>query len=156
MLVGIIHAGLSPVMVVAGVRPSLALVAVVLMTCVVGFEAGILWAFVAGVVANLMIPEPLGSIPLALLVVAAVAGGTQRIVGRLVWVAPVVAAFTASIAADLVTLTVSRLVGEPLSAGVPFELILPAAVLNAAIAGLLIVPARLIATRAGLIEPATW
>jgi rod shape-determining protein MreD len=156
VLVGIIHAGLSPVMVVAGVRPSLALVAVVLMTCVVGFEAGILWAFVAGVVANLMIPEPLGSIPLALLVVAAVAGATQRVIGRLVWVAPVVAAFAASIAADLVTLTVSRLVGEPLAAGVPFELVLPAAVLNAAIAGLLIVPARLIATRTGLIEPVTW
>jgi rod shape-determining protein MreD len=156
VLVGIIHAGLSPVMVVAGVRPSLALVAVVLMTCVVGFEAGILWAFVAGVVANLMIPEPLGSIPLALLVVAAVAGATQRVIGRLVWVAPVVAAFAASIAADLVTLTVSRLVGEPLAAGAPFELVLPAAVLNAAIAGLLIVPARLIATRTGLIEPVTW
>jgi rod shape-determining protein MreD len=156
VLAGIVHAGLSPVMVVAGVRPNLALVAVVLVTCVVSFEAGVLWAFIAGVVANLMIPEPLGSIPLALLAVAAVAGGTQRTIGRLVWVAPVVAAFLASVAADVVALTVARLVGEPLTSGVPFELILPAAALNAALAGVLIYPVRLIATRIGLLEPAPW
>ncbi len=156
MLAGILHAGLAPTLVVAGVHPNLALAAVVVVTCVFGFEAGILWAFVAGVVANLMIPEPLGSIPLALLVVAAVAGGSQRLIGRLVWVAPVLAGFVASVAADLVTLTVGRLVGESLGGGLPFELILPAAALNAAIVGVLLYPARLIATRIGLLEPATW
>ena len=156
VLIGIVHAGLAPVVVIAGVRPNLALAAVVLVTCVYGFEAGILWAFVAGVVANLMIPEPLGSIPLALLAVAAVTGGTQRLIGRLVWVAPVVAAFAASVTADLVALTVARLVGDPLTGGVPLDLILPAAALNAAIVGVLLYPARLIATRIGLLEPATW
>jgi hypothetical protein len=47
-------------------------------------------------------------------------------------------------------------VGDPLTGGVPLDLILPAAALNAAIVGVLLYPARLIATRIGLLEPASW
>lgn len=156
VLVGILHAGLSPVLIVGGVHPNFALVAVVLVTCVLGFDAGILWAFVAGMIANVMIPEPLGSIPLALLVAAVVAAGVQRVIGRLVWVAPVVAGALTSIAADLVALGVMQLVGDSAAGGLPVALILPAAALNAALVGILLFPARLIATRAGLLEPAPW
>lgn len=140
----------------AGVKPNLLLVGVVLVTCAAGFEAGILWAFVGGVVANLLIPEPLGSIPFAMLVVAAFVGGGARLLGRLVWVYPVLAAFGGSILADVVSLTVSRLVGSPLSSAIPFELILPAAALNAAICGLLLYPVRLLALRYWLDEKPAW
>ncbi len=143
-------------LIVGGVHPNFALVAVVLVTCVLGFDAGILWAFVAGMIANVMIPEPLGSIPLALLMAAVVAAGAQRLIGRLVWVAPVVAGALASIAADLVALGVMQLVGDSAAGGIPVALILPAAALNAALVGILLFPARLIATRAGLLEPAPW
>jgi len=156
VLVGILHAGLAPVVVVAGVKPDLLLVAVVLVTCTFGFEAGILWAFVGGLVANLLIPEPLGSIPLAQLIVAALVAGGAGILGRLVWVYPVLAAFVGSIVADIVLLSVSRLVGAPLTTGLPFELILPAAVLNAAICGFLLYPTRMLAARFWVDEKATW
>jgi hypothetical protein len=53
-------------------------------------------------------------------------------------------------------LGVYRLVATPLQVGVPFDLILPAAVLNAAIAGLLIYPARLAALRLRPEEKAAW
>lgn len=156
VLAGIIHAGLAPTIVVAGVKPNLLLVAVVLVTCVLGFEAGILWAFVAGLVANLLIPEPLGSIPLSMLVVAAFVSGGGRVLGRLVWVYPVVAAFAGSILVDVVSLSVSRLVGSPLSNGIPVDLMLPAAALNAAICGLLLYPVRMLALRYWLDESPAW
>jgi rod shape-determining protein MreD len=142
--------------VVAGVKPNLLVVAVVLVTCVLGFEAGILWAFIGGVVANLIIPEPLGSIPLAMLLVAVFVAGGSRLLGRLVWVYPVLAAFAGSIAADLVSLAVARMVGSPVSQGVPVDLILPAAALNAAIAGLLLYPVRVLAIRYWLDEKPAW
>lgn len=142
--------------VIAGVKPDLLLVAVVLVTCTFGFEAGILWAFVGGAAANLLIPEPLGSIPLAQLIVAAMVAGAGGLLGRLVWVYPVLAAFVGSIVADSVLLSIDRLVGAPLTTGIPFELILPAAVLNAAICGFLLYPTRMLAARFWVDEKAAW
>jgi len=67
------------------------LVAVVLVTAMRGFGAGVIWAFVAGVSANLLVREPLGSIPLGLLLVAAAVAGGERLFGRLTWAYPVAA-----------------------------------------------------------------
>ncbi len=156
ILTGIVHAGLTPVIQVAGVYPNLALVAAVLVTAVFGFTQGTVWAFAAGLTANLLTSAPLGSLPLVLLLVAALVTGGDRLLGRMVWVYPVVAAFAASLGADAATLAVGRLVGDPV-AGDAFGLMLPAAVLNAALAGLLLAPTRLLAGRLGLLEEhAAW
>jgi hypothetical protein len=69
---------------------------------------------------------------------------------------PVLAAFAASVLADVVTLGLSRLVGAPLSEGLPLDLILPAAALNAAICGLLLYPVRAFALRYVLEEKPAW
>ena len=42
-----------------------------LVTALLGFGPGILWAFVAGLTANLLVEDPLGTLPLALLLVMA-------------------------------------------------------------------------------------
>ena len=156
VLVGIAHAGLAPVIEVAGVRPNLVLVAVVLVTATSGFGTGVIWAFVAGLTANLLVLEPLGSLPLALLLVSVLVAGIERLIGRLVWIYPVLAAFLGSIVADAVSLGVFRLVDEPLDVGLPIQLILPAAVLNAAILGIFLYPARALVGRLGTEEKAAW
>jgi len=157
ILVGIAHAGLAPAVVVGGVKPNLVLVAVVLVTTNFGFSVGITWAFLAGLVANLLIPEPLGSIPLALLVVAAIVSGGGRVLGRLVWAYPILAAFVGSIVADLVSLAALSLVGgSSLGTTVPLQLIVPASVLNAATTGLLLIPMRLVLLRYRPDEKPAW
>lgn len=142
--------------VVAGVKPDLVLVGVVLVTCLFGFLPGIVWAFVAGLVANLLVPEPLGGIPLTMLAVAALTAGGLRIFGRLPWVYPILAAIAGSVLADVLGLAIFQLVAEPVQAGLPMELILPAAVLNAALVGVLLVPARVVAQRYAPEEAAAW
>ncbi len=141
---------------VGGVHPNLVLVAVVLVTCIAGFMQGITWAFVAGLTANLLVGEPLGAIPLAMLIVAALVAGGARAFGRLVWIYPIAAAFVGSIVADLVTLGVAALVGEASLGEIPVDLILAAAVLNAALTALLLVPARLMARRWSPEEAPAW
>lgn len=141
---------------IGGVKPNLVLVAVVLVTTSFGFEAGITWAFVAGLIANLLIPEPLGSVPLALLAVAVIVGGGARVLGRLTWVYPIVAAFIGSIVADLVSQGALSLVGGSLRSGIPVDLLVSAAVLNAAIAGILLVPTRMLLHRFGPEERPAW
>jgi cell shape-determining protein MreD len=156
IIVGIVHASLAPVLVIGGAKPNIALVAVVLVTCLGGFMPGITWAFVTGLTVNLLVGAPLGSVPLALLVVAAMVAGGQRIVGRTLWVYPIVATFLGSIVADAIGLLLAQLVSDAPLGTVPTDLILAAAVLNTAMAAILLVPARAIAARAGPDEAAAW
>ena len=153
---GILHAGLAPEIEIAGVRPNLILVAVVLVTALLGFSAGIGWAFIGGLTANLLTVDPLGSVPLILLVVSAFVTGTGRVAGRLTWVFPILATFVASVIYDVLSLGLAVLLGQPLRVGIPFELVVPAAFLNAAIAGLLVYPARGIAHRFAPEEKPAW
>jgi rod shape-determining protein MreD len=154
-VVGIAHAGLAPEIEVAGVRPNLMLVAVVLVTALAGFGPGVVWAFAGGVTANLISTAPIGSIPLSLLLVAALVAGGNGVLGRLIWLYPILAGFVGSILADLVIIGVFRLLGDVVPA-IPVNLILPAAVLNAAIVGLLLYPARLAARRVMPEERPAW
>lgn len=141
---------------VGGVKPNLVLVAVVLVTTSFGFEMGIAWAFIAGLVANVLIPEPLGSLPLALLVVAVIVGAGARALGRLVWIYPVLAAFVGSVVGDLVSLAALSFVAGSVRMTVPLQLIVPAAVLNAALTGLLLVPMRALSHRIGPEHRPAW
>ena len=50
-----------------------------------------MWAFTAGLTANLLVGDPLGSIPLAMLLVAILVAGGARLLGRVGWIYPIVA-----------------------------------------------------------------
>jgi len=138
------------------VKPNLVLVAVVLVTYLAGFLPGITWAFVAGLTANLLVGDPLGSIPLAMLVVAVIVAGGSRMMGRLVWVYPVAATFVGSLVADLVGLGVAQLVGGVVVADLPIDLLLGAATLNAAVAALVMLPTRILVGRYAPDEAGAW
>lgn len=153
---GIVHAAISPVIVIADVKPNLVLVAVVLVTCLGGFGPGIVFAFVAGLTANLLVSDPLGSIPLALLIVAALTAGGARILGQAVWVYPLLAVAVGSVVADFVVLGLGQLVGDARVDALPTEIILAAAAVNAVVGAVLLVPARLVAARYATDEAAAW
>lgn len=150
------HAALAPIIVVGEVKPNLILVAVVLVTAAFGFSHGILWAFIGGTMANLLVPQPLGTIPLVLLLVAALVAGGGRLIGRLSLPYPVAAALGASLVADALTLSILGLVAEPVASGLPLDLMLPAAVLNAALVAVLVLPVRALALRVLPDEAAAW
>jgi rod shape-determining protein MreD len=156
VVLGIVHAALAPVIVVGGVKPNFVLIGVVLVTALGGFLPGVTWAFVAGLTANLLVGDPLGSMPLALLMVATLVAGGGRLFGRLIWIYPILAALVGSIVYDVITLAINQLVSDAGSAGLPFDLMLAAAVLNAGITALLLYPARLIAMRWVPDEVAAW
>jgi rod shape-determining protein MreD len=156
VVVGIVHAGLAPVVVVGGVKPNFVLVAIVLVTCLAGLFPGITWAFVAGLTANLLVGEPLGSVPLVLLLVAAAVAGGGRVLGGLVWIYPVAAAFVGSILADIGSLLVSQMVTDAVATTPPFDILLRAAILNAVIVAVLLYPARALAQRYAPEEATAW
>lgn len=145
--VGVLHAGLAPVLVVADVKPNLALVAAVLVAASAGFLPGVTWAFAAGLTANLLSSEPLGSVPLTLLAAAALAAAAAPRFAPLALVYPVLAVFVGSIVADVSMLLIHQLLGGGEWPGIPLEIVITAAVVNAGLAAMLIVPARLLLRR---------
>jgi rod shape-determining protein MreD len=142
--------------VVGGVKPDLLLVAVVLVTCRFGMLAGATWAFIGGLTANLLVTQPLGIIPLSLLIVAAAVAGGNRLFGGLVWLYPILAALLGSALSDTVRILVAGLVDDPGAVMLPAELIAPAAVLNAAIVALLLYPVRTLTDRYAPEERPAW
>ncbi len=116
--------------------------AVVLVTALLGFGQGIVWAFVGGLTANLLLLDPLGTLPLTLLLVSAMVAGGSRLLGRLVWVYPMLAAFAGSVLADLLKLGHLPPGRRPAGRRPAAATVIPAAFLNAAILALILYPAR--------------
>jgi len=156
VLIGILHAAVAPVLVIGDVHPNLVLVAVVLVTVMSGFGPGVAWAFVGGLTANLLIRDPLGSLPLALLVVAAAVTGGERLFGRLSWGYPLASVAIGSVVVDAITLGILQMVDLPLAGGFPIQRVIAAALLNTAIAAIVLLPTRVILTRAGGARTGAW
>jgi rod shape-determining protein MreD len=146
----------APVLVIGDVHPNLVLVAVVLVTVLNGFGPGVAWAFVGGLTANLLTREPLGSLPLALLLVAAAVAGGERLFGRLSWGYPLASVAIGSIFLDTISLGILQMVDLPLAGGFPVERVVAAALLNTAIAAIVLLPTRLLLSRAGAAETGAW
>ncbi|MEO8638573.1 MAG: hypothetical protein ABI458_01505 [Chloroflexota bacterium] len=156
VLIGILHAAVAPILVIGDVHPNLVLVAVVLVTVLNGFGPGVAWAFVGGLTANLMVRQPLGSLPLALLVVAAAVAGGERLFGRLSWGYPLASVLIGSVVVDLISLGILQMVEVPLAGGFPLPRVMGAALLNTAIAAIVLIPTRMLLSRAGAAETGAW
>lgn len=156
VLIGILHAAVAPIVVVGDVHPNLMVVAVVLVTVLNGFGPGVAWAFIGGLTANLLVRDPLGSLPLELLVVTALVAGGERLFGRLTWAYPIAAVALGSILVETMSLVILQLVDEPFRGGLPAGRIVAAALLNTAIAAIVILPTRVLLARAAGGEKAAW
>ena len=150
------HAAIAPVIVIGDVKPNLVLVGVVLVAAYGGFLPGATVAFLAGLTANLLVSEPLGSIPFSLLLVAALVAAGARLMGRMSWLYPPIAALAGSLLFDAVTIGLGGLVTDAAVTGLPVDVMLRAAFLNAAVCAVLLLPARALATRFVVDEAPAW
>jgi hypothetical protein len=140
-------------------RPNLILAAVVAVTALFGLGAGATWAFVGGLTANLLTTDPLGVIPLGLLLVAGVVALLGRPLGR----RPVVLAFVGGLAGsavlDLADVSVMALQGGSApGTGIAslILLVLPTAIANGILAAAIFLGARAATGRIRSEMPAAW
>jgi rod shape-determining protein MreD len=71
---------IAPYLQIGGVQPDLVLVLAVIWTVVVGFEGGLVWAFLGGLLIDVLAPRPFGSTAFSLLLSV----GGAAVFGRLV------------------------------------------------------------------------
>ena len=150
-IIGVIHAGLAPVLAVGDLRPNLILVCVVAVTVLMGLGAGAIWAFVGGLTVNLLTTDPLGSVPLGLLLTAGLVAGLGGLIGTRGVALAVLGGALGSLVVDVVGLGVLVLVGgAPVAQpGTLARLLLPTAALNGLLAALVFVSARAALARFG-------
>ncbi|MHB8458716.1 MAG: rod shape-determining protein MreD [Candidatus Limnocylindrales bacterium] len=124
---------IAPYLRIGGAQPDLVLVFAVIWTIVVGFEGGLTWAFVGGLLIDLLAPRPLGSTAFALLLtVGAVAlGGRVATRGR--YVRPVIAVLFGSLMYTSLYLLITRALRGPIPLGEGLAAIVPTALFDAAI-----------------------
>ncbi|MGH2462723.1 MAG: hypothetical protein ACRDFZ_03745 [Candidatus Limnocylindria bacterium] len=125
-------------------RPNLILVGVVAVTLLMGLGAGAIWAFIGGLTVNLLTTDPLGSVPLGLLLTAGLVAGIGGLFGSHGAVLALIGGLLGSLVADVVGLVVLVIVGgAPIAQpGTLAGLLVPTAMLNGILAGLAFVAAR--------------
>ena len=154
--VGVLHAGLAPVLAAPDVRPNIALVAVVLVTWWSGAQTGAVWAFVTGLTVSVSSAQPFGSIPLSLLAAAALVASARPLAGTLGGLYPVAAVVLGSIVADASLLAIDRVVGGGPAGALPIGVVATGAGLNGALASAAVLGAWLVRRdRAGPVTPWT-
>jgi rod shape-determining protein MreD len=83
VLAALLEASVLPELTVAGAKPDLVLVMAIVAALMVGVEEGLVWAFVGGLMLDLILPDrPLGATILSLLVVTGLAIAATRVAGQ--------------------------------------------------------------------------
>jgi rod shape-determining protein MreD len=105
---------IAPYLQVGGVQPDLVLVLAAIWTIVVGFEGGLIWAFLGGLLIDLLAPRPLGSTAFALLLSVGAAAAYARFVIRGRYLRPIVGVFIVSLVNAVVFTIVNRALRGPM------------------------------------------
>lgn len=142
---------------VGGVKPDLVYSLGIAAAMVLGFGEGMVWAFVGGLMLDMLLPErPIGSTSLALLIVFGVALLVARATHppRLSIIA--LTTFLLSFMYQALSLILLALTAGVAISGVPFFSFLAIAILDAAIAVIAAAIMRALVLRFGPAERADW
>jgi rod shape-determining protein MreD len=124
----------APYLRIGGGQPDLLLVLAVIWTVVVGFEGGLTWAFVGGILTDLLAPRPLGSTAFVALVVVGVVAIYARLVVRGRYLRPIAAVFGFSLMFGVMYTFLDRALRGPIPMDDAIASWVPGAILNTLIA----------------------
>jgi len=127
----------GPYLRVGTAQPHLVLVVGIVVTLGMGLEAGLVWAFVGGLVIDVLAQRPLGSTAFALLLCLGVAAVLGRLFIRLRPVAPILAALLLSPVYSMILLITFDALRTPIPVADPVAVLLPGVVFDVVLATLI-------------------
>ncbi len=128
---------IAPLIQIGGAQPDFVLIAAVIWTVVAGIEGGLVWAFIGGLMIDLLAPRPLGSTAFTLLICVGGAAMLGRLMVQFRYLAPIVGVLLFSVVNALLFLVVYGALRGPIPASDPLGAVVPAALYDAAIAALI-------------------
>lgn len=125
-----------PYLRIGGVQPDLVLVLAVAWTLVAGLEGGLVWAFVGGLMLDVLAARPLGSTPFVLLVCVGLAAVAARFLEPARLAGPAIATFVLSLIGAVLFMVTYSAVRGPVPIGDLPGTILPRAFYDALLGAL--------------------
>jgi rod shape-determining protein MreD len=127
----------GPYLRIATAQPHLVLVLGIIVTAGVGLEAGLVWAFVGGLIIDVLAQRPLGSTAFALLLCVGVAAILGRLFFRLRPVAPILATLLLSLPYSMILFVTFNALRTPIPVADPVSVLLPGAAYDVLLAALI-------------------
>ena len=112
----------GPYLRVGTAEPHLVLVLGIVVTVAIGLEAGLVWAFVGGLVLDVLAQRPLGSTSFALLLCVAAASVLARLLARIRPVVPIIATFLLSAVYSMILFVAFNALVAPIPVDDPIAL----------------------------------
>ncbi len=132
VVVALLETSVAPFVIVNGARPDLVLTFAIVATVTIGAQTGYTWAFVGGLMLDLLSApvRPLGSTTLALLVAVGLAAVGARFLGRNRLATAIAATFVLTFVYQLLFLGVLAAAAGPLTVVDPIGPVVPIAIEN--------------------------
>ncbi|HSG85224.1 MAG TPA: rod shape-determining protein MreD [Candidatus Limnocylindrales bacterium] len=131
----LLELSLWPYISIGGAHPHLVLIYVVILSVALGLDAGLAAAFIGGLAIDLLAPRPIGSTAFVLLLCAGGAVGMARLLAPVRYLAPIPIAFVLSLFYSVTLAALYQALGGPIDLSNPLPTLLPGAVYDAVIAG---------------------
>ena len=136
-LMALLELSVGPYLQVGLAQPHLVLVVGIVVTVAVGLEAGLVWAFVGGLVLDVIVDRPLGSTSFALLLCVGATAVLASLLTRFRPVVPILATLLLSLFYSMTLFAAYNALRSPIHVADPFALVLPSIVYDTILAALI-------------------
>jgi rod shape-determining protein MreD len=127
----------GPYLRIGTAQPHLVLVLGIVVTVAIGLEAGLVWAFVGGLVLDVLAQRPLGSTAFALLLCMGATAVLGRFFVRLRPIVPIVATALLSLPYSMILFAAFNALRTPIEIADPVGVLIPGAVYDIMLAALI-------------------
>jgi rod shape-determining protein MreD len=127
----------GPYLRIGTAQPHLVLVLGIVVTVAIGLESGLVWAFVGGLVLDVLAERPLGSTAFALLLCMGATAVLGRLLVRLRPIVPVLATTLLSLLYSMILFVALNALRTPIPVADPIGVLVPGAVYDIMLAALI-------------------
>lgn len=136
-LMAVVELSVGPYLRIGEAQLHLVLVVGITVTVAVGLEAGLAWAFVGGLVLDILAQRPLGSTSFALLLCMGATAVLAGVLVRFRLIVPILATALLSLAYSMILFVAFNALRAPLPVTDPVQMLLPGVVYDTVLAALI-------------------
>src|SRR5262245_57799991 len=136
-LMALLETSVGPYLQIFTAQPHLVLVVGIVVTVAVGLEAGLVWAFVGGLVLDVVVQRPLGSTSFALLLCMGATAVMARLFVRFRLLVPILATAVLSLAYSMILFIAFNALHARIPVQDPIDILLPGLVYDTVLAALI-------------------
>jgi rod shape-determining protein MreD len=136
-MVALLETSVGPYLQIFTAQPHLVLVVGIVVTVAVGLEAGLVWAFVGGLVLDVVVQRPLGSTSFALLLCMGATAVMAHVFVRFRLLVPILATAVLSLAYSMILFVAFNALHARIPVQDPIDILLPGLVYDTVLAALI-------------------